>query len=274
MLEEELNTSLLARSARGVAPTESGMALFRHARRIIQLADNTKEALKDSDLVVSGRVRLGMPSSIAMAIAPTLIGSLKAQFPQIALEIHEAPSILLASNLSNNKIDIGILVDEPIMPGLQYTSLLEERLCFVQSKSKPLIKCGPLMAANSLVGIPFYLPTQATTLRVAIDDLFRRLGSKPVVYAEASSINTLLNLVVEGDAATLLVPSAFTSQWARRAISWALIEPAVIRRVHVATSVMNELSMAATTVKGAIALVTEQLINAKKWSEANSIVKP
>jgi DNA-binding transcriptional LysR family regulator len=57
-LEERLNTRLLLRSTRGLAPTEAGQAYYEAARRAIALADDADSAARGAGAGLSGRLRV------------------------------------------------------------------------------------------------------------------------------------------------------------------------------------------------------------------------
>src|SRR5712692_7737144 len=67
-LEREIGTKLLRRSVRGVAPTDAGKAVYRHAQTLLKLAAETANVARGAGAGASGRVRIGLPSSIAMIL--------------------------------------------------------------------------------------------------------------------------------------------------------------------------------------------------------------
>ncbi len=73
-LESEIGTKLLRRSVRGMAPTGAGSAVYRHAQTLLKLCAETANVARGAGSGASGRVRIGMPSSIAMILVATMRG--------------------------------------------------------------------------------------------------------------------------------------------------------------------------------------------------------
>ena len=60
-LEDELGVKLLARSVRGVTPTEIGSAVYRHAQLILKQVDATRLIAQQADSGPAGPVAIGLP---------------------------------------------------------------------------------------------------------------------------------------------------------------------------------------------------------------------
>ena len=69
LLEVELRQTLLARNGRGAVPTEAGQVLLEHARGILHQVDRAREELARLRGGLAGRVTLGLPPSVARALA-------------------------------------------------------------------------------------------------------------------------------------------------------------------------------------------------------------
>ena len=224
-LEEELGTQLLQRSVKGVTPTDAGQALYRHAQQILKLAGDTKNVVKASDAGLSGRVRLGLPSSIAMVLVGPLIAALEERHPQIVLEVYESPSTFLAAHLINERVELSVLVDDVALPGIEAVPLVDEPLYFVQPRRKPLVRAGRSIDLPTVASVPLMLTTQVTTLRDLVDRAFAEAGVAPQIKAEASSIHTVLAMVAQGGAGTVIPHSALAWHAAAQLLRQTPIEP-------------------------------------------------
>ena len=90
LLEVELRQTLLARNGRGAVPTEAGQVLLEHARGILHQVDRAREELARLRGGLAGRVTLGLPPSVARALAVPLLQGCRQQLPDARLSITEA----------------------------------------------------------------------------------------------------------------------------------------------------------------------------------------
>jgi LysR family nitrogen assimilation transcriptional regulator len=267
-LEATIGSKLLHRSVRGVTPTDSGKAVYRHAQTILHLRDQTADVARGAGSKVSGRVRLGLPSSIAMVLAAPLVKSLIQEFPDILLELYESPSTYLAAQLFDERVDLSLLVDTAPSPGLEVRPLMEESIYFVQSKER--IKPNEIFSVGlaDLVNFPMILTTRATTLRQLIDSACALANTKLQVHAEASSIQTLLTVVAEGSLSTLVPYSALSWHPATSALRLWPVSPTIARPVSLAWSRSSSMSHATECVRSAIIDVASELIKCGTWKGA------
>jgi LysR family nitrogen assimilation transcriptional regulator len=269
-LEQELGVQLLHRSVRGVMPTLAGQALYHHAQQLIKLADATSSVVHNSAEEVSGHVKLGLPSSIALVLVGPLVAALEERYPRIVLEVYESPSAYLAAHLINQQVDLSVLVDDIVQRGIEAELLIEERLHFVQSRKNPVLD-PKKVEIRALAGIPLMLTTHATTLRHLVDRAFADAGVSPTVKAQASSIQTLLLMVAQGGAGTIVPRSALAWHSAAELLQATLINPPLIRRASLAYSRLGYLSPAATCVRGVIREVVESLVASEWWSRTSDL---
>ncbi|SFP28428.1 LysR family transcriptional regulator, nitrogen assimilation regulatory protein [Variovorax sp. PDC80] len=270
-LEEELGTQLLQRSVKGVTPTDAGQALYRHAQQILKLAGDTKNVVKASDAGLSGRVRLGLPSSIAMVLVGPLIAALEERHPQIVLEVYESPSTFLAAHLINERVELSVLVDDVALPGIEAVPLVDEPLYFVQPRRKPLVRAGRSIDLPTVASVPLMLTTQVTTLRDLVDRAFAEAGVAPQIKAEASSIHTVLAMVAQGGAGTVIPHSALAWHAAAQLLRQTPIEPQIVRRATLAHSRLNRLQPAAACVHALVVSVVRELVRSRRWDGARLV---
>lgn len=95
-LEQHLDTSLLNRTSRRLALTESGQRLADHARRILAEGEAAEEAARDETAALAGTVRLGAPMAFGLLRIAPMLADFMAQHPLIDVDLH----------LSDAKIDL------------------------------------------------------------------------------------------------------------------------------------------------------------------------
>jgi LysR family nitrogen assimilation transcriptional regulator len=271
-LENELGVKLLHRSIKGVTPTLEGVALYSHAQKILSLRDQTSEVVKKAIGVLSGRVRLGIPSSISMILAAPLFAALKKNYPDIVLELYESPSTYLSAQLLDGRVDLSLLVDQVPAPGVMVSPLVREHILLVQSKSSARFKSRKSIDFSELNDTDFMLTTRASTLRGMVEKAFKKARISPRISAEASSIQTLLTVVADGDLSTLIPYSALSWYPVLEILHWVPVKPSITRDLMVAQCASVSLSPATQCVKELIVQVCADLVRKKIWVGTDLLV--
>ncbi|MFT3955022.1 MAG: LysR family transcriptional regulator [Piscinibacter sp.] len=86
-LEHDLGVRLLHRTTRSVSASAEGQAFYRDAVRILEEVDAAAEAVRGGAVVASGRLRVSLPTSFALAwLSPRLPAFMRAH-PHIELDL-------------------------------------------------------------------------------------------------------------------------------------------------------------------------------------------
>ena len=264
-LESEIGVRLLNRTVKGVTPTEQGLALYRHAQVLLKLAAETRNVTLGTGGRVSGRVRIGLPSTIAVILVAPLLKVLKEQFPGILLEVYESPSSYLATQLLEERVDLSILVDETPSSGLRVEPLVDEQLYFIHSRKAHPFKCRKSLGLKAIGDVSIVLPARSTTLRQLVDLAFRAANIEPNVQAETSSIQTLLTLVALGGMGTFVPYSALSWHTSNASLCASIVTPHIIRRAWLASSGMVSLTQASNCVRVTIQDVVRKMVENGSW---------
>ena len=264
-LEDSVGVCLLTRSVKGVVATDAGHAVYRHAQTILKLEAQTRDVAQSVGVHVSGRVRVGLPSSIAMILAAPMLNEVQKRYPGILVELYESPSTYLAAQLFDERVDLSVIVDKSPPPGLVVMALVDESLYFVQARLPKKPPKTPVKLAD-LEGLPMILTTRATTLRHVVDAAFNAAGVTPQVQAEASSTQTLLTVVAQGKLATLIPFSALSWHAATRVLTHRPLEPVVLRRAWLAWSRSAAMTQATQCVRAVVVDVVREMVLSGRWS--------
>ncbi len=171
-LETEVGTALMTRHARGVRPNAAGELLAIHARAI---ANQLAEAERDLERELAAdnrRVRLGIFSSAAVAILPSVLSMLRPQRPRVDVEVNVLDVADTAAYLRSGELDVGIVFDHPDGSLLDRSGLAIASLGF-----DPLLVMLP--AGNSLAS------DESISLR--------SLSEQPWVLAQGADCASIVN---------------------------------------------------------------------------------
>ncbi|OEZ31070.1 LysR family transcriptional regulator [Variovorax boronicumulans] len=108
-LEERAGQSLLTRSKAGVAPTEAGLRLLGHARRILALSDEAFRDLRGEAL--QGELRLAVTDYFRPGDLTRLLGRLGERYPQVRLHVTILKSDALRTAYAHGDFDVGLAMN-------------------------------------------------------------------------------------------------------------------------------------------------------------------
>jgi LysR family nitrogen assimilation transcriptional regulator len=72
-LEKELGVKLLERQPRGIRLTDSGTTFIKHALAVLRSVDRAQEAMTARNDRITGRVAIGLPTTIAPVLAVSML---------------------------------------------------------------------------------------------------------------------------------------------------------------------------------------------------------
>lgn len=109
-LEEELEVTLIDRSARRIKLTDAGQALYE---RSIKIVDSLKDVARDLEDLTSGNkghIRIGIPPMVQTSFFAIAIGEFKKKYPNIIIELVEVGSKAVEGLIEDGSIDVGVVV--------------------------------------------------------------------------------------------------------------------------------------------------------------------
>jgi molybdate transport repressor ModE-like protein len=131
-LERELGTVVLERRARGVALTEPGQALARHAQRVLDELSAAEAEVEAIAGLRAGTLRLAWFSTAGAILIPRAIARFRERHPDIELELEEADPDQCAQALRDGQLDLAVLYEFRLGPALptdlHLRPLMEDRL--------------------------------------------------------------------------------------------------------------------------------------------------
>jgi LysR family nitrogen assimilation transcriptional regulator len=130
-LEEEYGVPLLLRTARGVAPTEAGLALMRGAQRLLSEAAQLRSQVGAMAQAPAGTLRIGVLPAFGHRFLPNIVANMQAEYPAIDFVLVEGFSHSLRDMVIADELDIGIYAHLPANPDLRALPLYDEQLWLI-----------------------------------------------------------------------------------------------------------------------------------------------
>lgn len=269
-LEGELATRLLQRGAKGVQPTEAGVAFFRQAQLALRHADEAARAAQQSRL--SGSVSVGLAPTTASVLGLPLMQAVHERYPDVRLHMVESLSGHLAAMLNARQLDLAVLFDTD--PGRRWSvmPLVEEKLYVIRARGTARKPLPARMRLADIKELPLILPSGAHGLRSTLDTAFAGLRLKRQAPMEIDSLAMLMDAVRAGLGSTIQ-PRAALARFAdaEDAFEVAELSDARLRRLNSLCSLSdNELSPAALAVRVVLADCARTLVAGGGWAGARS----
>lgn len=202
-LEEYLETTLFNRTKGGMALTERGDLVFKHAKTMFETYTELEHEMALAETQVKGPLTVGTVDSIGIYLLPELLAPFSKEFPDVRIDLSMNTSSQVIEMLQENEVDVAFIAWDRKYPQLTSHVIMHNELILVGSPQHPLSKAKKLgltdLAEGVLIG---YEP--GTPTRLMIDSQFKEAGIKPVYALESVNIGVMKHLVVEGMGLALL----------------------------------------------------------------------
>ncbi len=196
-LEAAVGAPLLERHSRGVKLTAAGLALHRHAQRILGDIDQMCADLSDHAHGVLGVVRLWANTSAITQFLPGDLAAFIAAHPGIRIEMNEADSHEVVLAVADGRADLGIFADRMPTLGLQTLPYRRDRLVLVVPPQHPLARRRRVAFADA-ADYDFVSLNQGTSLaqRLALES--RSVGKPLRIRIHVRSFDAMCQMVAAG----------------------------------------------------------------------------
>lgn len=230
-LEEELGTTLLIRTPRGVRLTRAGEILLEDARHILDRLRETRLKLRHANDQAKRTITLGMTPSLTSVLTSRLLDRLPREAPSINLQIFEEFSHTLLDRIQRGQLDMALAYSVPAQTPLQRQACLQEVLCFVCSPGSPLDRPGPL-PFHALEQVTFVMPSERDFVRQLVEKTMRRNGLDLKVMYQVESMQAMKEVIARGMACGILPYGTVAKETAEKRLVVRPIDPPITRILY------------------------------------------
>lgn len=230
LLEKETGMPLLRKAGRRVQLTAQAEVLVESAAEVLDTLERAEAALQASLTTVSGRVRVAVFQSAALALMPATLRAMAARYPDVRVEmVQREPEEALRETWAR---DFDMVIAEqypahaaPHHPGLDRRDLTTDPIRLaLPSEAAALHPVASLAEARAM---PWVMEPRGAASRHFAEQLCRVTGFEPDVRYETADLQAHIRLVESGNAVAL-IPDLV---WAGRDTSCRLLDlPAHPRR--------------------------------------------
>jgi LysR family hydrogen peroxide-inducible transcriptional activator len=200
-LESMFGAVLVDRSARQVRLTAVGEDMLRKAREVLLAVEELEDLMRASKGPLAGRFRLGVIPTVAPYLLPETIAELTKRFPDIDLELREAVTGSLVSELLDSRLDAAIVALPISEPNLREFALFKEDFVLVRPE-KDADK--PVPGPEMLRTMRLLLLQEGHCFRDQALSFCEMTQTQPRQLMEGSSLSTLVQMVGAGMGVTLI----------------------------------------------------------------------
>jgi DNA-binding transcriptional LysR family regulator len=211
-LEHDLGAQLFERSTRAVHLTRIGRFLLDRAREILASVGSTADSVRRMALGLSGELFVGFNDFTISEIIPPVLHRFRATYPDVQVNLSDAPSAQMAQQVSEGSLDVAFLSGVGPAADLDSFVLREEKFVVVLPRGHALERRRRI-GVRDLKDEPFVLGGASWAVFLeAIDACCASAGFRPRVAQTAVHSNDIVNLVAAGIGASIYVER----QWLRQ----------------------------------------------------------
>ena len=206
--EETLDIVIFDRVKKPIVLTEDGEVILQQARRILREHKRLKELAHEKSDEISGEFRLGIIPTVANTLVPHFVERFAEKYPKVTLLIDELKTSSILQELSEDRLDAGVMATP-----LSVAGLLEEPLYYetfnVYAAAGHRLLTGTTCRVNNLELSDMWLLQDGHCFKDQVLQLCSLDDAKSAkmlarIQFQGGNLDTLLRLVRQGTGYTLL----------------------------------------------------------------------
>lgn len=242
-LEEELGVALFDRSRKQVTLTDAGAIILEQAKLIDKAFKNLQMEIDNLLGLKQGHIRIGLPSIFDAHHFLKIMGAFHEKYPGITFEIVEDGSKKIEEDVSNNLLDVGVVVLPTKNELFDHFSFIKEDLNLILHSSHPLADREKVNLAE-LSGESFILLNKDFVLTDIIISACNSVGFYPHSISECSQ-RSFIEEMVASKLGISLLPESICGQLNKNVRTVKVVNPSVTWELAIIWGKNQYLSFAA-----------------------------
>jgi DNA-binding transcriptional LysR family regulator len=211
-LEDHFDCRLIDRLAKEALPTKAGRLLYRYAKRMIALRDETESALAEFKGKIKGSLDLGGSTIPGAFVLPDIIGAFTSRFPEVNVSLTIADTQQIIDAISSGDLELGVVGAVANNANVVQTRLVDDEMGLVipaghRWAGKQRISVGQLFSE------PFIIREHGSGTLKSIQNSFAEAGfnvNDLNIVARIGSTEAIRQGVKSGIGVTILSSIAVT----------------------------------------------------------------
>ncbi|RZT39164.1 LysR family transcriptional regulator [Cupriavidus agavae] len=202
-LENELDLALFERNERRVSLTAAGMLFLPRVIEALRVLDGGTALLKASTGSLTGHLRIATSQTFNIVIVPRTVLLFRQQHEGVRVTIEELTLADMTQSLRDGDMDLAIAYQPTEDRDMEFEPLCDEELVLV-TRTDHVLARRKRVRMIELHGRDMVMLPQRFKTRQIIEEAFASAGTVPNVIIESGTIPSLLTLVRETHAPTIL----------------------------------------------------------------------
>ena len=229
-LEDELGIILLERTSRKVLFTQSGLLLVDQAKTVLREVKLLKEMASNQGKEMTGPLHVGVIPTIGPYLMPHIVPALQNAFPDLELFLYEAQTHQLLEQLETGRLDCAIVASVRETEPFIEVPLFKERMLLAVAENHPWAK-EQTIPMSMLKDHEMLMLDDGHCLRNQALGYCFTAGAKENTHFQATSLETLRNMVAANAGMTLMPELAVLSEGERGGVKYLPCQPEPSRDV-------------------------------------------
>jgi len=244
-LERELEQRLFERRPKVMEPTAAGRTLYRLVQPILRDLAHARTQMKQLSKTVSGRVSMGMLSSLASSVVPVGLARFTEAYPRVEVSIADGYSTTFIEAVSARELDLAIINKPPRKIGLVAHPFLDEEMVVIGARETPLPVAKPI-SMRDLTQLDLILPSTRHGLRIELDRYLAAEDVSVTAKLELDLLPAIADLVASSRLFTVLPSIAVCKRLLDGSLkAYRIVTPRITRQLVVIHHPARPMSVAA-----------------------------
>jgi DNA-binding transcriptional LysR family regulator len=196
-LEDEFSTKLLDRLGRTIQATQDGEILYRYAKEIVAMKENTRRAMERITGTVGGKIVIGASTIPGEYILPQLLAKFKRAYPDVFPTLRIGDSNDIYESVLRGEVDFGVIG----------TAVKDKNIVTQKYLGDEIILAAPagykasVLKKDELRTVPLLVREKGSGSRSSIEEHLNRIGltlDSLNIIAEIGSSQALIQAVKSG----------------------------------------------------------------------------
>lgn len=203
-LEEEIGEPLFLRGAEGITLTKTGQTMYKHAEKILDMAEELSLEIKESRDFFEGDLVVGAATQGLNTPFSKVHKEFIKKFPLINLVFHvdQTPESI-AGKVRDGTLDVGVLGRISDLSGLSIMPYGEFKFVCVAGKDHPLAKKKKI-TAEDLKNQKWVMLKPPSRLRLWAEEGLAKIGVQPYRIVETNDGSLIRSILADSERLSVL----------------------------------------------------------------------
>ena len=185
-LEEELGVQLFVRGKRQLSITEAGLLLYRRARQILELSEQTRQEVQSAE-GLAGDLNISLVEGRAPYLLSRWIAGFRQEFPRVGIHLWNGSGDEVIERVQRGLADLALLATPYNAEQMEGFSVGREPWVAMMSREHPLAaEEGQFLPLRKLAGQPLFIPNRRSRAE-AVHAWFAEIGEEPTIAGDLSN---------------------------------------------------------------------------------------